>query len=137
MGALAGANVAVTHDPPAVNPTAGATRMPTWLWLLQRLSGLLILGLVFAHMVVNHFADPATTVSVGYVVANLRKATLLSVDSALLLLGLFHGLTGLRNVLYDFFAGARARRLIAAGCLAVGVVFFAFGVVVLIVVLGR
>ncbi|NQU97377.1 MAG: hypothetical protein HQ548_07020 [Chloroflexi bacterium] len=111
--------------------------MPTWLWLLQRLSGLLILGLVFAHMVVNHFADPATTISVGYVVANLRKATLLSVDSALLLLGLFHGLTGLRNVLYDFFAGARSRRLIAWGCAATGAIFFVFGVVVLIVVLGR
>ena len=127
----------MTHDPPAVHPTAGATRIPTWLWLLQRLSGLLILGLVFAHMIVNHFADPATTISVGYVVANLRKATLLSVDSALLLLGLFHGLTGLRNVLYDFFAGARARRLIAAGSLAAGVVFFAFGVLVIVVVLSR
>ena len=137
MGALAGTNVAVTHDPPAVNPTAGATRMPTWLWLLQRLSGLLILGLVFAHMVVNHFADPATTISVGYVVANLRKATLLSVDSALLLLGLFHGLTGLRNVLYDFFTGARSRRLIASACAATGAIFFVFGLVVLIVVLGR
>lgn len=111
--------------------------MPTWLWLLQRLSGLLILGLVFAHMVVNHFVDTATVIDVGFVEANLRKATLLSVDSALLLLGLFHGLTGLRNVLYDFFAGARARRLIAASCLAAGAIFFVFGLVVLIVVLGR
>ena len=127
----------MTHDQPAVKPTARATGMPTWLWLLQRVSGLLILGLVFAHMVVNHFVDTATVINVGFVEANLRKATLLSVDSALLLLALFHGLTGLRNVLYDFFTGARSRRLIARGCAATGAVFFVFGLVVLIVVLSR
>ena len=111
--------------------------MPAWLWLLQRVSGLLILGLVMAHMIVNHFVDPATTITVGYVVANVRKAAFLFVDSSLLLFGLFHALTGLRNVLYDFFAGAGARKFIVRGCTAIGVTFFVFGVIVLVVVVGR
>ena len=118
-------------------PAFRGAGMPTWLWLLQRVSGLLILGLVMAHMIVNHFANPAAFIHVGIVEANLRKATLLAVDSSLLLLGLFHGLTGLRNVLYDFFAGARSRRLIAWACAATGAVFFAFGVLVIVVVLSR
>ena len=90
-----------------------------------------------AHMVVNHFSDPSTVIDFGFVQANLRMASLLFVDSALLLLALFHGLTGLRNVLYDFFTGARARRLVAAACAITGLTFFAFGVAVLIVVLNR
>ena len=125
------------HDPRATGVASRSTRMPVWLWLLQRVSGLLILGLVIAHMVVNHFVDPAAAIDVAYVQANVRKVIFLLVDSSLLLLGLFHGLTGLRNVLYDFFAGTRARRLIAAGCLAAGTVFFGFGVAVLVVVLNR
>jgi len=121
----------------AAKPSSRSTRMPTWLWLLQRVSGLLILGLLMTHMVVNHFVDTSTVIDVGFVEANLRKITLLLVDSSLLVLALFHGLTGLRNVLYDFFAGARARKSITAGCLAAGTVFFVFGVVVLVVVLNR
>lgn len=111
--------------------------MPAWLWLLQRVSGLLILGFVMTHMVVNHFVDPASVIDAGFVEANLRKAALLSVDSALLLLALFHGGTGVRNVLYDFFTGARARRLIARACAATATVFFVFGVTVLVIVLNR
>jgi len=121
----------------ATKPASRSLRMPMWLWLLQRVSGLLILGLLMTHMVVNHFVDTSTVIDVGFVEANLRKITLLLVDSSLLVLALFHGLTGLRNVLYDFFAGARARKSITAGCLAAGTVFFVFGVVVLVVVLNR
>jgi len=89
------------------------------------------------HMVVNHFIDPSTVIDTGFVEANLRKATLLFVDASLLLLALFHGATGLRNVLFDFFTGPRARRLIAWGCAATGALFFVFGITVLVVVLSR
>ena len=121
----------------ASKPALRATRLPAWLWLMQRVSGLLISGLLMTHMVLNHFVDTSTVIDVGFVEANLRKTSLLFVDSSLLLLALFHGQTGLRNVLYDFFTGARARRLIAWGCAAIGTLFFAFGVAVLVVVLNR
>ncbi|MBM3957387.1 MAG: hypothetical protein FJ313_04980 [Gemmatimonadetes bacterium] len=118
-------------------PAARVSRMPAWLWLLQRLSGLLILGLVMAHMVVNHYVDPATTITVGYVIANVRKLTFLLVDSCLLLLALFHGMTGLRNVLFDFVSRPRARSLVAWACTVVGAAFFAFGLAVLLTVMNR
>ena len=121
----------------AQKPTPAMRRLPVWLWLLQRVSGVLIAGLVVTHMVINHYVDASVVIDVAYVEADLRQVTLVAVDSLLLLLGLFHGLTGLRNVLYDYVGGDGGRRLIDVACLASGLSFFAFGIAVLAVVIGR
>lgn len=137
VGGLAGVELNMSNRQQQAYTGARRSDLPAWLWLLDRFAGLLILGLVMTHMIINHFVEPGTVIDVGFVEANLRKASLLFVDSALLLTGLFHGLVGVRNVLFDFVTAERARSLIVWGCLLTGTVFFVFGLTVLVVVLGR
>jgi succinate dehydrogenase / fumarate reductase cytochrome b subunit len=90
-------------------PAAPSQRMGLgmWAWLLQRLSGLLLVvsvGLHFVSKAVMPFPRPL-------VLAN---------DSLLILLTVYHGFNGVRVVLIDLGPGIRAQRAIFWGCVAAG-----------------
>jgi len=70
------------------------------LWLLQRASGLLLVVLAGAHV----------TVQLGLAAVPLRRAVLLGVDWLLLAGVLYHGLNGVRTVVFDYVSRPAAQR---------------------------
>ncbi len=91
--------------------------MSAFLWLLQRASGLLLVGLVGIHVGVQHALFPSP----------FRRAVLLGTDWMLLGTVLYHGLNGLRTIVYDYVGDPPAQRLVSGVLWVVGLALLAYG----------
>src|SRR5713226_7725746 len=96
-------------------------------WYLQRITGALLIVLLVAHFWVEHFMS-----------ANLRRGDLTYeailgrisnpvwqvIDISFLLIALYHGLNGLRNIVLDYSRiGVRAARVITVVLVTAGAVW--------------
>jgi succinate dehydrogenase / fumarate reductase membrane anchor subunit len=86
------------------------------LWLLQRITAVLLVVLLALHIWASNFATDWA--------ATFRA----SIDLSLLALALFHGLNGVRTVVLDFGPSIHGRRFLSAGLVMLGIVAFLFGV---------
>lgn len=96
-------------------------------WLLQRLTGVLLLLTLFIHIWVLHFANIGEVISYDNVAGRLMTAFFIIVDSALLALVLYHGLNGVRNVIFDYSIGPKAERAVNWILIIVGLATFVYG----------
>lgn len=80
-------------------------RTGTWSWILQRLTAYGLIVFLGVHMWFNHFARLDTSTPITFNIVNQRFSlypVLYALNDTLLLVcSLFHGMNGLRNVLYD------------------------------------
>jgi succinate dehydrogenase / fumarate reductase membrane anchor subunit len=86
-----------------------------WLWLFQRVTAVLLIVILGLHLWLANF---------GQATASLRA--LLGVT--LLGLALFHGLNGVRTVIFDFNVGVQGRKFVTMVLLLLGAVSLLFGV---------
>lgn len=98
-----------------------------WAWLLQRITAVLLLGLLGLHITVLHFVRPDGEITFASVHIRLSTLLYMVVDYSLLGIVLYHGLNGARNVLLDFTFGQRSQRAISMALLLVGLVAFVYG----------
>ncbi len=98
-----------------------------WAWLLQRITAVLLLGLLGIHIGVLHFIRPEGDITFASVHVRLATLLYMGVDYSLLGIVLYHGLNGARNVLLDFTFGQRAQTAISMVLLLIGLVAFAYG----------
>ena len=85
-----------------------------WLWLFQRVSAVLLVVILGVHLWLANF---------GQASSSLRAV----LGIALLGLALFHGLNGVRTVIFDFNIGAQGRKFTTMLLLLLGVVSLLFG----------
>jgi succinate dehydrogenase / fumarate reductase membrane anchor subunit len=85
------------------------------LWLLQRISAVLLVMLLGLHIWASNFATHW---------ASLLRA---AVDILLLAVALFHGLNGVRTIVLDFGLGVQARRFVSVSLWMLGFAAFLFG----------
>jgi succinate dehydrogenase / fumarate reductase membrane anchor subunit len=85
-----------------------------WLWLLQRVSAVLLIIVLGVHLWLSNF---------GQASASLRAI----LGVTLLGLALFHGLNGVRTVVLDFDVGIQGRKFTTMLLLLLGVVSLLFG----------
>jgi succinate dehydrogenase / fumarate reductase membrane anchor subunit len=85
-----------------------------WLWLLQRVSAVLLIIVLAVHLWLSNF---------GQASASLRAI----LGVTLLGLALFHGLNGVRTVVLDFDVGVQGRKFTTMLLLLLGVVSLLFG----------
>jgi succinate dehydrogenase / fumarate reductase membrane anchor subunit len=94
-----------------------ATRLATtnvWLWLLQRITAVLLVLLLGVHLWLANF---------GQATASFRAA----LGLVLLGLALYHGLNGVRTVILDFNVGTQGRKFVTMALLLLGVALILFG----------
>jgi len=72
-------------------------------WVFMRVSGLLLIFLVFGHLFFNNIQINVATVDYGYVAERLSKAWVKIYDSFLLGFAMLHGANGLRYSIEDYF----------------------------------
>ncbi len=94
--------------------------MQFWWWLLQRVSGLLLLVLLGVHLVLTHFITPAEAIRFATVQGRMAIPVVAVVDYCLLFVALIHGLYGLFVVIRDWVPEAISPKALASGLLVVG-----------------
>ncbi len=106
-------------------------RKNTVYWLLQRISAVALIVLLGLHLWVEHFSSPHSTVTLSVVHNRLNTFKFLLLDYGLLVLALFHGLNGVRNIALDSTRLALHIKGISWSLVIVGVVFTIYGGVAL------
>ena len=86
------------------------------MWLLQRITAVLLVVFLAIHIWTTNFATSWATM--------LRAG----VDLSLLALALFHGLNGVRAIVLDFGIGHAARRVLSTSLVMIGFIAFLFGI---------
>ena len=112
--------------PAAANPFERA------MWLFMRISGIVMIFLVFLHITIMHFINDITAIT-GQFVFN-RFAVLPAwawIDLAILFFAWIHGLNGLRVVLTDYIRRGTGRKIVLWVVGLFGVAWFALGAWVL------
>jgi succinate dehydrogenase hydrophobic anchor subunit len=96
-------------------------------WLIQVVTGALVLLLVTLHMIANHFIVPNGLRNFNDVVQYLRTPIVLFFEVMFLVVVTWHGLLGLRAVLFDFGLSARTERVVTWVLAVVGVATVGYG----------
>jgi succinate dehydrogenase / fumarate reductase membrane anchor subunit len=113
----------VTVQPQQVRVTPNQGTLP---WLLQRFTSYGLVVFLAVHMWFNHFADLRTGNRLTFEIVNRRFEVfpvLYAInDIGLLAFALFHGLNGVRNVVYDLSTSLVLRRTVTLVLLIVGAV---------------
>ena len=124
-------NVVVTPQRVRIRPERGTTA-----WALQRLSAYGLVVCLAVHMWFNHFANISTGNRLTFEIVNQRFELYPLIyainDVALLTLALFHGLNGVRNVIYDWSTSSALRRASTIVLVIVGAVFLWDGALTLL-----
>ena len=101
-------------------------------WYLQRITGALLLVLLAAHFWVEHFMSaPLQRGELTYelILERIRNPLWQFIDISFLLVALYHGLNGLRNILLDYSRiGRTAQRVSTVILLFAGVVWAYWGI---------
>jgi succinate dehydrogenase hydrophobic anchor subunit len=100
---------------------------PTWGWICQAVSGTLLLGLVTLHMIANHFVVKRGLRDFADVVAYLSNPVIVVLEVLFLVVVTWHGLLGLRAVLFDFGFSPRIESWITRVLSALGVAIVVYG----------
>lgn len=101
-------------------------------WYLQRVTGALLVLLLAAHFWVEHFMSAELRrdgVSYAAIRARIANPLWQAIDIAFLLVALYHGLNGLRNIVLDYSrVGRRAAQALTVVLVATGIVWAWWGI---------
>ncbi|SFD35582.1 succinate dehydrogenase subunit D [Bacillus sp. OV194] len=93
------------------------------LWFFQRISGLALLLVIGVHIWNLHYSHPDVHPTYENLVERLRTVGYIVLDISLLVLALFHGLNGVRNIVLDY---TRKSKVITRWNIALGLVGIVF-----------
>ena len=120
----------VRPDAPA-EPTRGPVRTSggSWGWILQVVSGALLLVLLGVHLVAQHFVvdAPAGLRDYAQVVGYLGNPVIVVTETLFLLVVTWHAMLGVRAILFDLGFGPTGRRRVTAAVSVLGVVTACYG----------
>src|SRR5215813_9610822 len=101
-------------------------------WYLQRITGALLVILLAAHFWVEHFMSAELQrgdLSYEAILGRIANPAWQFIDVAFLLVALYHGLNGLRNIILDYSRiGRRAAQALTVALVAVGLVWAWWGI---------
>jgi succinate dehydrogenase / fumarate reductase membrane anchor subunit len=106
------------------------------LWLLHLMSGILLLFLLGTHTLIMHFDTVLGWLGLGggnpldfatNVLPRMQAVSHTVIYLFLLVFGLFHGLYGVRSLIYEFHFAAKAKHVVGYLLLLVGLTVGAWG----------
>ena len=108
-------------------------RFEAYAWRLMRLSGILIIPLVFVHLAIMHLINSVYAIDYQWVIE--KRWALLGwriYDAFLLWFAGLHGFNGLRHILKEYVHRRSVYRAIIIGMIIVMIVIFGLGTIALI-----
>jgi succinate dehydrogenase / fumarate reductase membrane anchor subunit len=92
------------------NRTPLTNRWEARIWMLMRLSGLLLIPLVWIHVLIQDVLTGVHGINLDYIAMRWASLGWRIYDGALLSFAFAHGINGLRQVLEDYVQKPRTRR---------------------------
>lgn len=114
-------------------------RTGMWAWTFHRISGLALTGYLIVHIIViSSSATGQRGVNFDRLLATLTQPLFLALDLLLWAAVLYHTLNGIRVLLFDAGIGARHQKAVFWGFMAVAVLAWIGGVVLIMpFIMGR
>jgi succinate dehydrogenase / fumarate reductase, membrane anchor subunit len=101
-------------------------------WYLQRITGVALLLLLIMHYWFVHYTPgPIREGQISFELIHERISNpwMIAVNISFLLIALYHGLYGMRNIIFDYtWFGPRARQFITIALLLAGVAWAYWGI---------
>ena len=113
-------------------PAPAANQFERAMWSFMRISGFVMIFLVFLHITLMHFINDIEQITGQFVFDRFAAFPLWAwIDLALLFFAWLHGLNGLRIVLTDYIRRGAGRKIVLTVMWLFGVAWFALGAWVL------
>ena|SRR5690606_20565027 len=100
-------------------------------WVFMRISGFILVFLVFAHIFANNILTNAADIDFDYVASRLAQPAVRVLDSFLLGFALLHGVNGLRYSIDDYFKRPQVRFWVKVVVFTIAAAVFVIGVMTL------
>jgi succinate dehydrogenase / fumarate reductase, membrane anchor subunit len=100
-------------------------------WVFMRVSGLILVFLVFGHLWTNNIVVDPATIDYAYVANRLAQPGVRIYDTFLLFFAMLHGVNGLRYSIEDYTKRASRRFWFKVVLYTVSAVIFVFGTMTL------
>jgi succinate dehydrogenase / fumarate reductase, membrane anchor subunit len=127
--------MAVTIDSPRSKPVVRRRRgknLEKWGWVFMRVSGLVLVVLIFGHLFVNLYAgEGVSALDFAFVAGKWASPFWQVYDLLLLWLALIHGANGMRTIVNDYSRGRTLNRLLKLALLGATVVLLLLGTLVI------
>ncbi len=111
---------------------AGSGNFDLYAWLYLRISGVVLLFLVFGHVVIVHLLNDITAVNYSFVAARWASPFWRTYDWLMLILALSHGMVGLKTVADDYVHRPLWRIFALVAIASFGLVFVVAGSLVIL-----
>ncbi|MFC2005345.1 hypothetical protein ACFLVG_00045 [Chloroflexota bacterium] len=107
----------------------------TYLWFGQLITGILIAVLLGIHMVIQHLdavlgffgVDTGETTGWAAMVDRASQGIWVGLYIALLAVGLYHGINGLRGIILESTSSAKTGRIVTWVLTVFGIIIFGWG----------
>jgi succinate dehydrogenase / fumarate reductase, membrane anchor subunit len=110
---------------------------PAWGWILQAITGVAVLFLLALHMIANHFMVSRGLRDTADVSAYFSNPLIVALEVTFLVTVTWHGLLGLRSIIFDFGFSPRTERRITWILTVVGTVAVVYGIWLTAVIVSR
>lgn len=111
--------------------------LPGLGWGWQAVTGALVLLLVTLHMIANHFVVQGGLRDYQQVIDYITNPIILPLEVLFLVVVSWHGLLGLRAVIFDFGLSQRAERAVTRALVVVWVITIVYGLALLAILVTR
>ncbi len=108
-----------------------------WIWLVQAVSGIALIGLVGAHMVAQHYLAAGGLRTYGEAVDYLRQPVALGLELGFLVVVTAHALLGVRAIVTDLGPSRGLQRSVDIGLWVVGFATVVYGMQLTGQIIGR
>lgn len=102
------------------------------IWYFFRVSGVLLIGLVFSHLFITHYLHAPSETTFDFVAERYANPLWRTADWALLLTAVWHGLLGARISVTDYIRRAGWRTLVNSLLWVVGAIFTLLGTITIL-----
>ena len=128
--------MSVLTRPSGRNPVRGrrvaGNNFELYSWFYMRVSGVFLLFLVFAHVLIMHIINDVSAINYAFVAARWASPFWRSYDWLMLVLALSHGLNGLKIVVDDYVHRPGLHVLAYAALASFGIIFVIVGSLVIL-----
>ncbi len=104
---------------------------PAWAWVGQRITAILVVGFLSAHLWFSHLTGVGQRITVERVAQRLGEGGFFFLYIVLLAAALYHALYGLRGIVLDYGPGSKAQGVVTWLALMIGLAGFGYGSITL------
>ena len=109
-----------------------STNLEKWGWIWMRVSGVMLVVLIFGHLFVNLVAgEGVSAIDFAFVAGKWTDPFYIVWDTLLLWLALIHGANGMRTIINDYAYRPLLRRVLQGALLSSTVVLLILGTLVI------